>query len=109
MVTDHIRKGARPHLYIEEWMDSRGLNDERLAGRLGVDRVTVTRWRDPEKQHRLNPPKIAAIAEALDIQPHQLWQPPTRPSLDALLHDASDEVVQRAASVIELTFKTGTR
>jgi hypothetical protein len=109
MVTDRIRKGARPHLYIEEWMAFRGLNDERMAGRIGVDRVTVTRWRDPEKQHRLNPPKIASIADALDIQPHQLWQPPTRPSLDAMLQDASDEDVQRAASVIELTFKTGTR
>jgi transcriptional regulator with XRE-family HTH domain len=94
MVT-RIRRGGRGHLYIEEWMAERGLSDERLAGRLGVARETVTRWRG--QQHRLNPDKIAALASALDMEPQELWQPPGRPSLDALVIDAAD-IVRRLVS-----------
>ena len=53
----------RGHLFVAEWMEHRNLSDEKLANRLGVDRVTVTRWRN--QQHRLNPEKIAAIAVPL--------------------------------------------
>src|SRR6185295_5294224 len=83
------------HLYIEEWMAQRGLNDEKVANRLSVARETVTRWRG--QQHRLNPEKIAALAAALDLEPEELWRPPSRPSVDALLKNAPDEVVKRAA------------
>src|ERR1700731_1604306 len=113
MVTQiHGRRGQVParrrHLYIQEWMEFRGINDERLAGRLDVDRVTVTRWRN--QQHRLNPDKIAAIAAALDIEPEQVWRPPwppSRPSIDAMLSGASDEAVQRLAEVAAIILKTG--
>lgn len=100
MVT-RIRKGAKAHLYIEEWMRDRGLNDETLGGRLGVARQTVHRWR--KEQHRLDPGKIAKIAHALDLDgPETLWRPPGRPSLDAKMHGASDDEVKRAASMIDL-------
>jgi hypothetical protein len=78
-----IRRGARTHLYIEEWFKERGLNDEKVGNRIGVDRATVFRWR--KEQHRLNPEKIAALADALDLEPQELWRPPQRPSLDALV------------------------
>lgn len=98
MVTQ-IRKGARRHLYIEEWMAYRGLSDERLANRLGVARETVTRWRG--QQHRLNPDKIAAIASALDCDPTELWRPPDRPSLDAIMKDAPKDVQDMAADIVQ--------
>lgn len=90
-------------------MAARGVSDERLAGRLGVDRVTVTRYRN--QQHRLNPDKIAAIAAALDLEPEELWRPPApdgRPSIDAMLRNAPDDAVKRLAEVAAILLKTGT-
>lgn len=94
-----IRRGVRGHLYIEEWFQERGLNDEKVGNRIGVDRATVFRWR--KEQHRLNPQKIAALAEALNLEPEELWRPPARRSLDALVKDASDEVVEMAFDVVK--------
>lgn len=94
-----IRRGARGHLYIEEWFQQRGLNDEKVGNRIGVDRATVFRWR--KEQHRLNPQKIAALAEALDLEPEELWRPPSRRSLDALVKDAPDDVVDMAFDVLK--------
>jgi transcriptional regulator with XRE-family HTH domain len=104
MVT-RIRRGGRQHLYIEEWMAERGLSDERLAGRLGVARETVTRWRG--QQHRLNPDKIAALASALDMEPQELWHPPGRPSLDALVKHSPDDLVIDAADIVRRLVSRG--
>jgi transcriptional regulator with XRE-family HTH domain len=98
MVT-RIYKGRRGHLFIEEWMRQRNISDERLANRLGVARETVTRWR--RQQHRLNPGKIAAIASALDLEPVDLWRAPSdRPSLDALVRNASHELQTTVADIV---------
>lgn len=107
MVTK-IRKGARRHLYIEEHMAAKGLTDEKVAGRIGVARETVTRWRG--QQHRLNPEKISALTEALGLEsPAALWTPPNRPSLDALVANVSDDLRQRAAEMVSILVRTGTR
>lgn len=97
MVT-RIRKGAKPHLYIEEWQAKRGLSDQDIAGRVEVSRETVWRWKN--EQHRLNPQKIAALAHALDIEPEDLWRPPARQSLDAILKNAPEEVHSMAIDII---------
>jgi transcriptional regulator with XRE-family HTH domain len=101
------KAGRRPqHLYIQEWMEAKGVSDERLAGRLGVARETVTRYRS--QQHRLNPDKQAAIAAALGIEPHDLWRPPLgRPSLDAMLKGASDDAIAKLAEFAAIMLKTG--
>jgi transcriptional regulator with XRE-family HTH domain len=98
MVTQ-IRRGARGHLYIEEWFKERGLNDEKVGNRIGVDRATVHRWR--KQQHRLNPEKIAGLATALDLEPEELFRPPDRRSLDALVKDAPDDVFDLAFDVVK--------
>lgn len=100
-----IRKGARAHLYIREWMEHRGLSDETLGNRLETSRTTVFRWR--KEQHRLDPGKIAQIASALDCEPEELWRPPGRISIDAMLKDAPDEEIQRAAAVITAMRRSG--
>lgn len=92
-------------------MNDRGVSDERLAGRLGVARETVTRYRN--EQHRLNPEKIAAIAAALDMEPEKLWQPPPpkdvppRPSLDALVAKLPTDEVRKLADTLGYLLKTG--
>ena len=99
MVTE-IRKGSRPHLYIEEHMRARDMSDTKLAGRLEVARETVYRWRT--EQHRLNPEKIAAIADALGIDPEDLWSPPTkRSNLNVLAKYLDDHDFE----TIEITLK----
>jgi transcriptional regulator with XRE-family HTH domain len=100
MVTPRIRRGAKLHLYIQEWMEHRGLTPPKLAARIGVERQTVNRWM--KEQSRLRPDKIAAIARALDMEPEELNRPPSRPSLDAILKDASDDDVKEAAKMIEI-------
>jgi plasmid maintenance system antidote protein VapI len=62
-------------LYIEEHMRALYLSDTELAAHLNVRRETVFRWRT--EQHRLNPDKITAIADALGLNPADLWSPPT--------------------------------
>lgn len=101
MVT-RIRKGARTHLYIEEHQEARGLSDEKLGNRLDVSRQTIHRWK--REQWRLDPLKMAALAEALDLEgPQDLYRPPTRPSIDAIMMDAPqslyDAMVEHAKSL----------
>lgn len=94
----NIRRGARAHLYIEEWFKKRGLNDEKVGLRLGKDRATIHRWR--KEQHRLNPEKIAALASVLDIEPEELWRPPADRSLDVVVKDSSKEVQDMAYDIV---------
>lgn len=85
-----IGRRQRAHLYIEEWLADRGLSDEKVANRIGVARETVWKWRT--QQHRLNPEKIAVLAQALDIEPEDLYRPPSRPSIDAVTKGLPDDI-----------------
>jgi transcriptional regulator with XRE-family HTH domain len=104
MVT-RAQKYQRDHLYITEWRERRGLSVEGLAEKLSVSRETVWRWET--QQHRLNPPKIAAIAAALNIEPGQLYHHPDRPSIDAMLDDKPDELARTAYDIIQRLAQTG--
>ena len=99
MVARIRNKGVRPHLYIAEHMDSRGLSDQTLGDRMDVSRQTVYRWRTDQK--RLDPFKIAALAAALDREPEELWRPPARRSLDAILKAATDDQLSDAIDFVE--------
>ena len=91
---------TRPHkVYLAEWMTKKELDDARLAGRLGVARETVTRYRN--NPNRLNPAKLAQIAAALDIEVFRIWQDPNRPSVDELLHQQDDATVSRIVRSLE--------
>src|SRR3990167_2564453 len=98
MVTKILQK-RRAHLYIEEWMEHLNLSYETLGGRLNVSRTTVWRW--ATQQHRLTPEKIAALAEAMGLHPEDLWRPPSRPSLDAMVADAPDAIFESVKTLIQ--------
>lgn len=97
MVT-RIGQRRRAHLYVAEWLEHRGLSDEKAAGRLGIDRVTVWKWKT--QPGRLNPEKIAALASILDIEPEELFRPPSRPSLDAMVKNQPESVQAMAADIV---------
>lgn len=79
-------------------MAKREVDDKRLAGRLGVARETVTRYRG--QPHRLNTEKLAQVAFALDLEPEDLWRHPDRPSLDAMVKNAPDDLRATAADIV---------
>lgn len=105
--TTRIRAGGRAHLYIEEWFEARGLNDEKVGNRIGRDRATVHRWR--KEQHRLNPGKLAELAAALDLEPAELFRPPSSgPSLDVMVKDTDPNDRDMIVDVVRrLANKTG--
>lgn len=73
-----------------------GVKDAALAKPMGTTRETITRYRDGTR--RPNDLKIIQIAKALGIQPGQLFQHPSRPSVDAMLVGAPEEVLKEAAA-----------
>lgn len=105
MATNRIGQRRKAHLYIEEWFEHRGLNDERVGERLGIDRTTVWKWR--KNPSRLDPGKMEALAAALDIEVPQLYRPPSVPSLDSIVKDYPDDLKQKAAEIVRLLGKTG--
>ena len=88
-------------LYIAEWREARGLSQEELGRRLGPDGVsdvTVSRWETGKRRPDLN--ALAAISEALDIEPRDVYRHPDRPSADALLRDQPQEIRDQAIKLI---------
>lgn len=94
-------------IFLSEWMDKRQLSDERLADRLEVERETVNRWRNYPQ--RLSLPRIEDIAAALDIEPADLWRHPDRPSADALLRGAPEELQNSAVEMLKIFMRSGAR
>lgn len=79
-------------------MERLGVSDEAMAGRLGIGREAV--WKRYTEQGRLDPAKIAAFADALDMHPSELLYPPGVPSLDAIAEKATPEQRDMAADVL---------
>ena len=104
MVTTIGQRG-RAHLYIKEWMDHREMSDERVASRLGVARETVWKWRT--QPTRLNPGKLQALAAVLGIEPPDFYRPPSRPSLDAMVAEAPDDVQAMAVDIVRRLVRRG--
>lgn len=98
MVTKVIGNKRNLHLYITEWREAQKLSIEQVAGRVEKARETVWRWEN--EQHRLNPAKIGLLAEALGIEPEQFYHLPSRPSLDALVKNSSDDTVNTAYDIV---------
>lgn len=108
MVT-RIRKGGKRRLFLTEWRDSKDVSAERLAERLDVTRQTIHRWE--KEQWRLDPQKIAAYANALDLEPEDLWRLPSTRSLDGMIAaapaDIRDTIRERAVEMLSILLKTG--
>lgn len=103
-----IGQKRRAHLYIQEWFVHRGLSDAKVADRLGLDRTTIWKWRT--KPSRMDPGKMEALANILDIEPNDLYRPPEAPkavSLDEIAKDYPDDLKEKAAEIVRLLGRTG--
>lgn len=97
MVT-RIHQNARRRLFLKEHREDKGISAEQMAGRLGIERESV--YRIEREQWRVKSEMQLAYADALGIEPEQLWRLPGRPSVDAILQAAPADVQEMAADII---------
>jgi transcriptional regulator with XRE-family HTH domain len=95
-------KRAR-RLYFRQWREHFHLSQDQLGARIGTTGRTVSRIENAARDFTGR--YIHAYADALGIEPIQLYGPPERPSLDAKLKEADDETVRRASAMIDLLIK----
>jgi transcriptional regulator with XRE-family HTH domain len=89
----------RPHrTFLTEWREYRRLTQKQLAERLGTTDMTVSRWE--RGKALLNTAVLEAVAEALGMEPGDIYRHPDTPSADALLRDQSPEIRDQAISII---------
>lgn len=82
-----------PRLFLAEWREKRDLSQKELGWRLDppVSDVTVSRWEKAARGERgpgtsqMNDDVKAALAEALQIEPIDLYRHPDRPTADELV------------------------
>jgi transcriptional regulator with XRE-family HTH domain len=85
-------------MFLAEWRKRRKLTQKQLGERLEVTDMTVSRWESGEIM--LNAGTMVAAAEALNIEPEDLWRHPDTPSADELLRDQPTEVRDQAVNLI---------
>lgn len=91
-------------LYIAEWRQFRDLTQEALANRVGTTKGTVSRWEKGSRDILVG--ALAAIAEALQCDPQDLYRDPNKPSVDELLRDMNAGTRENALKIIR-ALKTG--
>lgn len=106
MATARIGRLDRLQLYITEHLRSKDLSDERAAGRIGVDRATVFKWR--KNPYKLSQEQLEILAKACDLKDFRdFYRPPGRPSVDAVIDAAPAEVQDMITDVVQRLVKQG--
>lgn len=90
-------------VYLAEWREHRGITQKQLGERLGVTDMAVSRWERSTRK-----PPLDALADALQIEPADLYRPPSEPSADAMLRDMPADQRRQAIAILEAMKKTGT-
>ena len=98
--------------YLKEWRTRKDkfLTQQQLADRLpvgeegqGTSKDVISRWE--RHQRGISMEAQAALAEALDIEPWQLYQHPDAPTADQLLMKATPKKRVEIIAVIEAMLK----
>jgi transcriptional regulator with XRE-family HTH domain len=105
-IRNKLRRPAR--VYLQEWIEYRGLTAEQLAGRLETSKSVVSKLMTGKQ--RYNQDWLEAIAYALDCEVQQLYRPPTAPTANELLSMMTPEARETAMNVlVDLSrLRTGT-
>ena len=90
--------------YLRAWREERGLTQEQLSDRLNTSKGQISSWETGRRS--MTWAVQEALAEALSIEPWDLFRDPQQPSADELLRNATPEIRQQAIEVIRvLTMK----
>lgn len=85
-------------LYLKEHRVAKGIPATEMARRLGIERESV--YRLEREPRRANPDKQLQWARALHIELEDLWSPPGRPSLDAMISKQPKEIQDLAVDIV---------
>jgi transcriptional regulator with XRE-family HTH domain len=86
--------------FLRQWRESKGLTQEQLAERVGTYKAQVSNWENAKRAMTFA--VQSSLADALGIEPTDLFRDPARPSVDELLRDQPVEVVERAAEMVRI-------
>jgi transcriptional regulator with XRE-family HTH domain len=93
--------------YLREWRELRGLTQPQLAERLDTSKDQISRWESNKRG--MTAAVMQALAEALQIEPGDLFRDPAQPSADELLREATPEQRRLAFELVEAVLRpTGT-
>jgi len=98
MVT-RIHKYAKRRLYLREHRKAKDVSAEAMGGRLGMERESILRMeREPD---RCTMSKQIAWADAIGVEPEDLWWPPPgRPGLDQIIAGQPEDVQEMARDIV---------
>ena len=91
--------------YIREWMEVRDINQERLAGRLEVESSTISKLLTGRM--RMSDRWMSAIADALNLEIHELFLDPDRPSQNELLEGLDEDQKAAVINLVNMMKRTG--
>jgi transcriptional regulator with XRE-family HTH domain len=86
--------------FLAKWRTKRKLTQEQLADRVGTYKAQISNWEGGKRALTFD--VQSALAEALDIEPQDLFRDPDRPSADELLRDASPQILNEAIEIIKV-------
>lgn len=91
--------------FIPEWMEKKGVNQERLAGRLECESSTISKLLTGRQ--RLSDVWLSGIATALDVDVADLFRDPAQPTREDLLAGLSDEQKRTVINLINIMRQAG--
>lgn len=86
--------------FLAKWRAKKELTQEQLAERIGTYKGQISNWES--NRRAMGADVLVALAEALDIEPSDLFRDPERPSADELLRGADPKVVLEAIEIIKV-------
>lgn len=91
--------------FIPEWMEKKGVNQERLAGRLECESSTISKLLTGRQ--RLSDVWLSGIAAALDVEVADLFRDPKQPTREELLTGLTDDQKTIVINLINVMRQSG--
>lgn len=98
-------RGDQP--YLREHRKAVRMTQEQIAEQLKTTKATISRYETFQRDHPGG--FLQAFAQVVGKPVVDLYHPPSEPSLDAMVRDASPEMRAKIRAIIETLLKTETR
>jgi len=98
-----VTKRAKRKLFLKENREAQGVSASVMGEKLGIERESV--YRLEREPWRVNSDKQAEYANALGLEPEDLWRAPGAISLDAIVKSKPDDFKAMAADILRRMVK----